>query len=322
MSRQRGVALITVLLVVALVTVVCAGLILRQQLAIRSTGNQLAVRQAQYYAEGGERLAQALLRRDLQTGDVQVDHPAEAWAKPLLSFPLDEGGELHLRIEDLAGRFNLNSLAAGGEAGELALLRFRRLLQQLQLNPAYAERLPDWLDTDQEAAGSGGAEDDQYLLLKPPYRTGPGRIIEVSELRLLLGMSEADYRHLLPFVSALPVAVELNINTASLPVLACLGEGIPTSTLKALIEGRGRTGYRDNSAFLQALTAYDVNPQGLTVGSRYFRATTEVTLGERRQVLVSYLQRGNDGRVRVTARDFGQDGLVPLPSEASKESEE
>lgn len=316
MSRQRGVALITVLLVVALVTVVCAALLLRQQLAIRSTGNQLLVRQAQYYAEGGELLARALLRRDLAAD--QVDHPAEPWANPGLRFPLDEGGELRLRIEDLAGRFNLNSLAAGGEAGELALLRLRRLLQLLQLTPAYAERLQDWLDGDQEASGMAGAEDDQYLLQKPPYRTGPGRIAEVSELRLLLGMSEADYRRLAPFVSALPSQVELNINTASAQVLACLGEGIPEAALEAAIEGRGRSGYREPAAFVQQLASYGVSPQGLGIASQYFRVTTEVLVGERRQVLASYLQRGNDGRVRLMARDLGQEGLAPPPVEESE----
>ncbi|HSC82140.1 MAG TPA: type II secretion system minor pseudopilin GspK [Pseudomonas sp.] len=319
MKRQRGVALITVLLVVALVTVVCAGLLLRQQLAIRSTGNQLLVRQAQYYAEGGEQLAKAILRRDRQASDLQVDHLGEPWASPRLSFPLDEGGELRLRIDDLAGRFNLNSLAAAGESGEVALLRLRRLLQLLQINPAYAERLQDWLDSDQDPAGSNGAEDDQYLLLKPAYRTGPGRVAEVSELRLLLGMSEADYRRLLPFVCALPLAVELNVNTASAQVLASLGENIPEATLQALIAGRGRSGYRDISSFSQSLTEFAVNPLGLTVSSQYFQATTEVHLGERRQVLVSYLQRGNDGRVRVLAHDLGQDGLLPSPVEESKE---
>ena len=316
MRHQRGVALITVLLVVALVTVICAALLLRQQLAIRSTGNQLLVRQAQYYAEGGELLAQALLRRDQAQG--VVDHLAEPWANPRLQFPLDEGGELRLRIEDLSGRFNLNSLAAGGESAELALLRFRRLLQQLQLNLAYAERLQDWLDTDQDASGSSGAEDAQYLMLDPPYRTGTGRIGDISELRLLLGMNEADYRRLAPFVAALPSQVELNINTASAQVLACLGEGIPAAALQSAIEGRGRSGYSDVTAFVQQLSAYGVGPQGLGVGSQYFRVTTEVSLGDRRQVLTSYLQRGNDKHVRLMARDLGQEGLAPEPVEESE----
>lgn len=316
MKRQRGVALITVMLVVALVTVICAALLLRQQLAIRSTGNQLLVRQAQYYAEGGELLAKALLRRDQEQG--VVDNLAEPWANPRLQFPLDEGGELRLRIDDLSGRFNLNSLAVTGEAGELALLRFRRLLQQLQLSPAYAERLQDWLDVNQEASGSAGAEDDQYLLLDPAYRTGPGRIADVSELRLLLGMKEADYRRLAPFVSALPSQVELNINTASAQVLACLGEGIPASALQSAIDGRGRSGYSDVGGFVQQLSSYGVSAQGLGIGSQYFRVTTEVLLGDRRQVLTSYLQRGNDKHVRLMARDLGQEGLGPEPVEESE----
>lgn len=319
MRRQAGVALITVLLVVALATVVCAGLMLRQQLTIRSVGNQLLVRQAQYYAEGGEMLARALLLRDLQQGGQQkIDHPGEAWANPNLSFPLDEGGELRLRIEDLAGRFNLNSLAANGEAGELALLRLRRLLQQLGLPLAYAERVRDWLDGDQDPNGGAGAEDDQYLLAKPAYRTGPGRIADVSELRLLLDMSEVDYRRLVPYVSALPPDTELNLNTASAMVLASLGEGIPAAVLKAQIEGRGRSGYADPNSALQTLQAYGVATQGLGVASQYFMVTTEVLLGERRQVLASYLQRGNDGRVRLLARDLGQEGLAPPPAEESE----
>ena len=51
--------------------------------------------------------------------------------------------------------------------------------------------------------------------------------------------------------------------------------------------------------------------QGLAVGSEYFRVTSEVHLGGRRQVLVSTLQRSNDGRVRVLSRDMGQGGLPP-----------
>lgn len=322
MKRQAGVALITVLLVVALVSVVCTGLVLRQQLAIRSTGNQLLVRQAHYYAEGGELLAKAILLRDLREGDprMPVDHLGEAWAHPRLSFPLDEGGELTLRITDLSGRFNLNSLAAEGEQGELAMLRFRRLLRLLGIEPAIAERLRDWLDTDQELSGSQGAEDAQYLLLQPAYRTSPGRIESVSELRLLLGMGEADYRRLVPFVSALPAEVGLNVNTASAQVLAALADGVSPRSVEGVIAARSRTGFRDVDSFIQQFGNGGVSAQGLQVGSAYFQVTSEVHLGERRQVLVSVLQRGNDGRVRVLARDLGQSGEEPVPP--NKESEQ
>ncbi|WP_437881249.1 type II secretion system minor pseudopilin GspK [Pseudomonas sp. LRF_L74] len=321
MKHQRGVALIMVLLVVALVTVVCAGLVVRQQLAIRSTGNQLLVRQAFYYAQGGESLAQAILKRDLRQGNRQaaVDHLREAWAVPLLTFPLDNGGELHVRIVDLTGRFNLNTLAAEGQAGQVALQRFRRLLLVLELNPLYADRLQDWVDQDQDPFGSAGAEDAQYLLLKPPYRTGPGEIMDVSELRLLMGMSESDYRRLRPFVTALPMQAGLNVNTASAQVLASLADGLTPKMLEGVIAGRGESGYRDIGTFLQQLGGA-ADEEGLAVGSEYFQATTEVDLGDRHQVLVSYLQRGTNGTVRVLGRDLGQDELMPLP-DPDKESE-
>ena len=151
MKRQRGVALITVLLVVAIVTVVCAGMIARQQLSIRGTANQVQARQAWHYALGGEALAQSILRRDLRasgngSGQPAVDHLLEPWALPQPAYDLDEGqGQVQIRIEDLAGRFNLNSLVRQQQPNAAALAQFRRLLLRLQINEPYAERLLDWL---------------------------------------------------------------------------------------------------------------------------------------------------------------------------------
>ncbi len=317
MTRQRGVALITVLLVVALVTVVCAGLIARQQLSIRSSANQLHVRQAWHYALGGEILAKALLRRDLQQGNPRapVDHLAEAWARPLPPFALDEGGEVRVRISDPSGRFNLNSLVRQGQANEAAVAQFRRLLRILQIEAPYAERLLDWLDADQEASGAQGAEDNQYLLAQPAYRTANRLLGDPSELRLLLEMSEADYRRLLPFVTALPADATLNVNTADARVLASLADGLPLASAQALVEGRGSRGYADVASFLAKLPGLTIQSQGLAVGSQYFQVFSEVSLGDRRQLLLSTLQRASDGQVYVLARDLGQSGSPPGPVE-------
>src|SRR3990167_334188 len=92
---QRGVALITVLLVVPTATVVTAGMIARQQLSIRSSSNQLSARQAWHYALGGEALAQALLQRDLKqaggTPGEAVDHLSEAWARKIAPYEVEHG---------------------------------------------------------------------------------------------------------------------------------------------------------------------------------------------------------------------------------------
>nr|WP_298171312.1 type II secretion system minor pseudopilin GspK [uncultured Pseudomonas sp.] len=315
MKTQRGMALITVMLVVAVVTVVCAGIIARQQLSIRSSANQLHVRQAWQYALGGETLAKAVLRNDLRQGDPRapVDHLAEPWARPLAPFALDEGGELKVRIEDPSGRFNLNSLVRQGEPNEAALAQFKRLLLGLQIVAPYAERLVDWLDADQEPNGAYGAEDNQYLLMQPPYRTANRAITDVSELRLLLEMTEADYQRLLPFVSALPADATLNVNTADARVLASLADGVPLSTAEGLVANRGNQGYADVASFLAQLPGLSIQSQGLAVGSQYFQVISEVSVGDRRQVLNSTVQRLSDGKVYVLARNLGQSGVAPLP---------
>jgi general secretion pathway protein K len=312
MTQQRGMALITVLVVVAVVTVVCAGIIARQQLAIRSTANQLQVRQAWHYALGGEILAKAILRRDLQQGDPRAprDHLGEPWAQPRTPFALDNG-TLRVQILDASGRFNLNRLANAGEAGEAARVQFRRLLAILQIDVAYAERLTDWLDEDSEPSGGAGAEDDQYLLAQPAYRAANRLLTDVSELRLL-GLAERDYQRLRPLVSALPVEASLNINTASAPVIASLAEGLSLADAVALVEERGAQGFSNVQAFLGRLPAVGASANGLAVGSMYFEVLTEVQIGERRQVLHSQLQRTNEGKVYVLARDLGRSGL-PVP---------
>ncbi|HEX5842735.1 MAG TPA: type II secretion system minor pseudopilin GspK [Pseudomonas sp.] len=317
MSRQRGMALITVLLVVAVVTVVSAGIIARQQLSIRSSANQLHVRQALHYALGGEILAKAILQRDLRQGDPRapVDHLGEAWAKNRAPFTLDEGGTLRVQILDPSGRFNLNSLLRQGQPNEAAVAQLRRLLLGLQIEAPYAERLLDWLDGDDQPSGGYGAEDNQYLLAQPPYRAANRELLDVSELRLLLEMSEADYQRLLPYVSVLPADATLNVNTASARVLASLADGLPLSTAQGLVAARGAEGYSDVPSFTAQLGGLQVQSQGLAVGSQYFQVLSEVTVGERRQVLRSTLQRVSDGKLYVLARDLGQGGMPPAPVE-------
>ncbi|WP_372866388.1 type II secretion system minor pseudopilin GspK [Pseudomonas sp.] len=317
MKAQRGVALITVMLVVAVVTVACAGIIARQQLSIRSSANQLHVRQAWQYALGGEALAKALLRRDLQQGDPRapVDHLDEPWAQALTPFALDEGGELRVHINDPTGRFNLNSLVDQGAPNDAAVAQFRRLLSGLQIEAPYAERLLDWLDADQEPSGGYGAEDNQYLLAEPAYRAANRGLADVSELRLLLEMTEVDYRRLLPWVSALPADATLNVNSASARVLASLVEGLSLSTAEDLVVRRAGQGYADLPSFLAQLPGLQVQGQRQAVGSQYFQVISEVSVGDRRQVLRSTLQRASDGSLYVLARDLGQSGVAPAPVE-------
>ncbi len=322
MSRQRGVALITVLLVVAIVTVVSAAMVARQQLSIRATSNQLQARQAWHYALGGEALAQAILARDLKGGEpgaAAIDHLLEPWAQPLPAFEIDQG-EILVRIEDLAGRFNLNDLLRDQQPNPAAVEQFRRLLLRLQISAPYAERLLDWLDPDQQPSGELGAEDNVYLGLDTPYRSAGRRLHDLSELRLLLDMREEDFQRLAPYVVALPPNVPLNVNTASAMVLSSLSDNLSLGAAESLVELRRAAPFRNSAAFLAqpALAGTTLQGTALAVGSQFFQATSEVRLGDRRLALVSLLQREQDGSVRVLARNLGQPARQTLPSDGER----
>ncbi|AHL73704.1 general secretion pathway protein GspK [Stutzerimonas stutzeri] len=314
MKPQRGVALITVLLVVAIVTVVCAGMIARQQLSIRGTANQMQARQAWHYALGGEALARSILRRDLQasgngTEVPAIDHLLEPWALPQPAYDLDEGqGQVQVRIEDLTGRFNLNSLVQEQQPNAAALAQFRRLLLRLQISEPYAERLLDWLDSDQQPSGELGAEDNAYLLLDPPYRTAGRRLEDISELRLLLDMRDEDFQRLAPYVSALPADTPLNVNTASAMVLSSLADSLSPSAAEALVQARQSSGFRDVASFMAqpALGGVKLEGTSVAVTSQLFQATSEVRLADRRLALVSRLRREDNGDIRVLQRNLGQ----------------
>lgn len=322
MSRQRGVALITVLLVVAIVTVVSGAMVARQQLSIRATSNQLQARQAWHYALGGEALAQAILARDLKGGEpgaAAIDHLLEPWAQPLPAFEIDQG-EILVRIEDLAGRFNLNDLLRDQQPNPAAVEQFRRLLLRLQISAPYAERLLDWIDPDRQPSGELGAEDNAYLGLDTPYRSAGRRLHDLSELRLLLDMREEDFQRLAPYVVALPPNVPLNVNTASAMVLSSLSDNLSLGAAESLVELRRAVPFRNSAAFLAqpALAGTTLQGTALAVGSQFFQATSEVRLGDRRLALVSLLQREQDGSVRVLARNLGQPARQTLPSDGER----
>ena len=301
MRRQRGVALITVILIVALATTAAVSMAARQQYDIRRSGNLLQAEQAWLYVQGMEGWAGQILRRDREEGE--VDHLDEEWAMVLPPIPVD-GGQLSGRLEDRQGRFNLNNLLNAGEIAPRPLAQFRRLLQVLELDPMLADALADWLDADIEPRFPGGAEDDHYLSLDRPYRTANGPMWEVSELRLIDGVDEEVYQRLLPHVSALPTHTRVNVNTASEAVLMSLSEAIDAPQAEQLVADRGEEGYQGIDEFLQhpALAGVELDEGMIGVGSDYFVLLSQVQYGRLLVSWQSLLQRDASGHTRVVRR--------------------
>ena len=108
--KQRGVALITAIVLVAIATVLAVHIGTRAALDLRRTAGLIALDQGWHVALGAEAWAAEVLRDDRE--DSQTDHLAERWAQPLPPLPVD-GGEVRGALEDMQGRFNLNNLITG-----------------------------------------------------------------------------------------------------------------------------------------------------------------------------------------------------------------
>ena len=78
----------------------------------------------------------------------------------------------------------------------------------------------DWIDKDNRVMGFGGAEADYYASLDPPITPRNGRMLSVTELRLIKGMDEEPfkmlYERLLPLVIALESDTPINVNSMPL----------------------------------------------------------------------------------------------------------
>src|SRR5229473_1113517 len=107
-ANQSGLALITAMLVIAIVVTVAAYLSLGQQVWLRQAQNLLDMTQAGAVARGAFDVAAILLAEDKKNST--TDNLTETWAQPIPVFPV-EGGAVTAAISDAQGRFNLNNLA-------------------------------------------------------------------------------------------------------------------------------------------------------------------------------------------------------------------
>jgi general secretion pathway protein K len=301
--KQRGVAILTALLVVAVGTIIAVDLVWQSTLDQRRTAAALAADQSLMFALGAEAWAADILRQDL-VDSPESDHLGELWATELPPLPF-EGGVITGRVEDLQGRFNLNNLIGDeGEEDELARQQFERLLSLLELDPALAGAVVDWLDPDVDQHFPTGAEDSAYTDQNPPYRTANTLITSPSELMAIAGFNLESYRRIAPYVTALPRGTTLNVNTASDMLIASLSDDIDLSLAASLIEERGDAEFTDVETVFADLIAPEMFAR-ISGVSEHFMLTGTVIMGSNQMTLRSVLQRDNSGLTRALFRSFG-----------------
>ena len=301
--QQRGVALITAVLVVAIGTMIAVNLMWEGTLDLRRAESALAADQGLLYVQGAEAWAADILRQDL-VDSPDADHLGEQWAIELPPLPVD-GGTITGRLEDLQARFNLNNLVgADGMEDQLARSQFERLLNHLEIDPGLAGAVVDWLDPDTELRFPTGGEDVVYTSQDPPYRTANSMITSTSELMAIAGFDRDIYRRLAPYVTVLPRGTKLNVNTASDVVLASLSDNLDLATAAALVEERANEEFLDIDSTFAGLVEPDTL-QEIDGVSEHFLLTATVTLGSNQLTMRSVLQRDRSGITRALFRSLG-----------------
>ncbi|MFA5984153.1 MAG: type II secretion system minor pseudopilin GspK [Methylococcaceae bacterium] len=300
LPKQQGIALITVLLVLAVVTVVLVSMSSSRQFDIRRTQNQLRSNQAWEYLHAMEAWAKGRLQEDFDKN--KFDAAKDVWDKPLKPKSIP-GGTLEANITELQGRINLNNLLVEGKPSEQDVQRLKRLFVYLDIKPELIEPILDWMDEDQEIRYPEGAEDETYTALLPPYRSANRIFADVNELLKVQGVTVKDVHKLQNYIYVAKDYEQLNINTASAVVLRCLADDISKDKAESIYRANGKP-FDKVDEFLkdEAMAGIEVNKDTLGVTSKHFLVSGKVEMDNNALVFQSQLYRDKEGKVSIITR--------------------
>jgi general secretion pathway protein K len=297
LTRQRGVAVVTALLLTTLAVSIVASLFWQQQVQVRSMENQRLHFQTRWILRGGLDLVRLVLRQDMMDsrGITRADG---IWATPLAETRLDqfvererlEGESFDASISgqtyDAQSRYNLANLAIEGGAGGInkpQLAVFARLLQNLQLNPALARVVATQVARSQGAGllAQQGAPNPNV----EPVQAGSGqpmKMLRAEDLLSVAGFDQKAIERLRDFVVVLPEAqTAINFNTAPAELLGALGPGMTVGEGQALVAARKRTAFINKQAFEAQLASLGKTAEKdveLAPGSDFFLVLSRVKL--------------------------------------------
>jgi general secretion pathway protein K len=258
---EEGSALLSVLLLVAVMGAIAAASFDRLRIATNLEGNAAALEQARSFALAAEMLAASriddMLARDLGRTTLAGDWHGKTNVLPL---PV---GVARATVTDGGNCFNLNSVVMNEPPSPLVMRprgveQFVALLVSLDVLEGDARRLAaalvDWIDSDAVPI-PGGIEDEGYVQRDTPYRTANTLLAEASELRAVAGVTPELYDKLRPWVCALPTSAlsPINVNTlatSQAPLVAMLmPRELDVARAQAMLEQRPPNGWAGQYEF-------------------------------------------------------------------------
>jgi general secretion pathway protein K len=242
-KRERGVALLAVMLGVALMTLIVVDFSTTAALGYMSAANQANELRAYYLARSAVAVGLGLLAEDSRIDSVTqppFDSLNDIWAVPFPPVNV-EGGTASISIVDDARKLNINQIVnpSNGEintdfAGEL-----ERLFTILGVSPQIIPAIADWIDADSVTPATSGAELDFYMRLRPPYAPRNGPMPTIGDLKMIRGIDDATFNRIRPFLTVMP-EMQVNVNTAPPEVLAAVSPKLFANpdAVKAIVTAR------------------------------------------------------------------------------------
>lgn len=260
--RERGAALLTVLLLVAVMATVAATALDRIGLATRLAGNARAAAQAQAWLSTAELIAMSRIE-DLRATREDRTTLAGNWLGVPRTIDLPDGRQVRASVTDGGNCFNLNALGQVFDRRVLAArldgrLEFIALMETVGIDPGRASRIAgaatDYIDDDDMVSRDGVERSGYPQGALPANRAMTDR----SELRAVPGVSAEDYARLERWICALPVfgGSPVNINTLrpeEAPLLVMLTQGMVDATkARAILAQRPADGYGSADQFFSS----------------------------------------------------------------------
>ena len=323
MNRNKGVALITAILIVALASILATQMLARLQFQLQRATNITFNQQAYWYALGAEAFAQRLLIETFED-EQKVTHLGQDWAQGENTFPVDFG-EITGEITDLQACLNLNALRA--EVGQNETNQAAEALKELivvlnvegigEFEAQYmVDALTDWLDEDGTIVSAGGAEDSDYSAKEWPYLPANSYMASVGELRVIEHFTVPVINAIKPFVCVLPQssAHKVNINTISEehPELLQALLGISSAEASDLLSERKEEGYEKvedffTSAAFAKLKVSEQQKQQFVVDSEYFTLKAKASFNNSYFALKTVFEVNKNNQITVVSRTVGRD---------------
>ena len=302
MKGQKGFALVITLIVSALLVAV-TGEFVHDVFIDTSLRQSFAdAQQAGLAAASGAEVAMKLLSAALKENEYTSLN--DQWATPQKLE--DEKGTLTVTITEETGKLDLNSVVfANGTINEPYYEILQRLLEGLKLAPDLADKLADWVDTD-DIPRSRGVETGYYKSLTPPREPANAPLVTYEELRMASGFSEAILTKLFPYVTIYGdaeggTASKVNINTAPAELLAVLDPAMTTELAGRIIDYRKKTPIKSAAevAGISGMETVGIALQGkIVVKGSVFRIQSRAQVGDTVRIVEAVVRTG-DSRTKV-----------------------